>query len=86
MDWPLVITVILVVLVGGSVVAVLWWKIAAGMAPYKDEVERAKGRSPNDRPQGKGAGGSGRDDEDVEVVVIRREGGTGAGEHNRAGT
>lgn len=86
MDWPLVITVILVVLVGGSIVAVLWWKIAAGMAPYKDEVERAKGRGPTDRPLGRGAGGSGRDDEDVEVVVIRREGGTGAGGQERAGT
>lgn len=61
MDWGLVIAVILIVLVGGSVVAVLWWRIAAGMAPYKDELA------------GKQAAPRG----DVEEVVIRSKSGTG---------
>lgn len=43
MDWPLVIGVIVVVLIGGSIAAMIWWKIAAGMAPYKDESRRAGG-------------------------------------------
>ncbi|MBX3359160.1 MAG: hypothetical protein KF745_12125 [Phycisphaeraceae bacterium] len=61
MDWTIVIGVIVAVLLIGSGMAVLWWKIAARMAPYKDESP-ARGR--------KTAAGSG----DEEVVVIRRSG------------
>lgn len=40
MDWNLVIGVIVVVLVGGSIVALVWWNIAARVAPYEDELDR----------------------------------------------
>ena len=60
MDWPLIIAVILIVLIGGSAAAIAWWRIAAGMAPYKDETKGG--------PAGKGRGR----DTDVEEVVIKR--------------
>ena len=76
MDWGLVIAVILIVLVGGSIVAIAWWRIAAGMAPYKDEIERQRG--------GRGAknrGGAETGEEEEEVVIVRPPAAEGTRRH-----
>lgn len=39
---------ILAVAIGGPLVALIWWAIAAKVAPYQDEVERATRRRNRD--------------------------------------
>ncbi|MFN7020679.1 MAG: hypothetical protein ACK4WH_05030 [Phycisphaerales bacterium] len=40
-----VITIMSVLLVVGSLIAVWWWRISAKIAPYGDEAERARARA-----------------------------------------
>lgn len=44
MNLTLIISVAGVVLIAGSVVAILWWGLAKKAAPYRDEVERQRQR------------------------------------------
>lgn len=57
---------VFIVLVGG-IIAVLWWRLAARMAPYRDELRRNKA----------GSGGTGARDEQVVVIDERGSGGGG---------
>ncbi len=45
MEWFVIITVAVLVLVGGCIVAILWWRLVTPVAPYRDELEKAKARS-----------------------------------------
>lgn len=42
MGWYIVITVA-VILIVGSVAALMWWRLAARIAPYEDEVSKGGG-------------------------------------------
>jgi hypothetical protein len=46
MDFPIIIAVILMVLIGGSLAALGWWKLAAKHAPYRDELGRSQKKPP----------------------------------------
>jgi hypothetical protein len=41
MTWLILASVALLLVVGSSI-ALWWWKLAARMAPYQDEIERHK--------------------------------------------
>jgi hypothetical protein len=51
LEWVFVAVVVGVLLVGGSMVAVWWWRLVARAAPYKDEIARPQTRSKADREQ-----------------------------------
>lgn len=44
MSLPVIIGLAAFVLIVGSVIAVLWWNLAARAAPYKDELARDRER------------------------------------------
>lgn len=57
--WPFILTMIAVLLVVGTTVAMWWWKVSAKIKPYRDEVERDQRRAAAGQPD--------------EVVVIKTE-------------
>lgn len=67
MNWLIGATV-LVIFAVGCAVALWWWKLVARIAPYKDEVEKARGKGIS--PGGSGDHGS----NGGEVVVISKSG------------
>jgi hypothetical protein len=64
MEQWIIIGVVLVVFIGGTLVAMLWWNLAAKAAPYEDEA----GKPPRAR----------RDEEDV-IVIPRGPADAGTG-------
>jgi len=70
MEQWIIIGVVLVVLVGGTLVAMLWWNLAAKAAPYEDEAGKpARGR---------------REEEDV-IVIPKGETDVAAGKAGSQG-
>ncbi|HYE02474.1 MAG TPA: hypothetical protein VD963_04475 [Phycisphaerales bacterium] len=67
MNWAVVIGVIAVILVGGSLVALWWWRLVDQAAPRKGERAGVAGARPAPRPT---VG-------ERDVVVIRRDQGAG---------
>lgn len=45
MPWTIILVTIAVILIGGSIVAWLWWKLAAQAMRYEDEVERDEAKA-----------------------------------------
>lgn len=67
MTWLIIISAI-VVLVGGGYVAAWWWKLAAKIAPYKDELAKDQARQ------------RAKANDDQNVIVISRSSISGPGE------
>ena len=49
MNWVIVVAVTLLVLLGGSVIAVAWWNLARKVAPYHDELAQPGSRGGDDK-------------------------------------
>jgi hypothetical protein len=39
LEWVFVVVIVLVLLIAGTAVVRWWWRLVAGTAPYRDEVE-----------------------------------------------
>lgn len=50
MNLNMILGVAAFILIAGGAVAILWWRLAAKAAPYKDELEKQRARSAAGQP------------------------------------